>query len=71
MKKWEYEVIAVQVSPKREFVQKSITEVLNEAGANGWELVRMDLRPMGSLEYYECILKREKSYASFQAQRYN
>jgi hypothetical protein len=71
MKKWEYEVIAVQVSPSQEFVQKSITEVLNEAGANGWELVRMDLRPIGSLEYYECILKREKPYASIQAQRYH
>ena len=71
MKKWEYEVIAVQVLSEKDFVQKSITEVLNDAGANGWELVRMELRPLGCGEYYECIMKREKPYNTSQTQRYN
>ncbi len=64
MKKWEYEVITVQASNANDAAQKKITHVLNEAGAHGWELVRMELRPMGPEEFYECILKREKKFYS-------
>ena len=64
MKKWEYEVITVQATNIKGDSPFSITHVLNEAGAQGGELVRMELRPMGLEEFYECILKREKKYYS-------
>jgi hypothetical protein len=71
MKKWEYEVIAVQVQSEKDFVHKSITEVLNDAGANGWELVRIELRPLGCGEYYECVMKREKLFTTTSIPKYH